>query len=137
MNTDIWNFLLFMTSHFNITVSTSCNWITQIRMTSGWRVNSFHSLLIRQINLSSLELSLALRLTAFKLDGPRLALNHVAYCRLPKRVCIMLKESFMILCFMKILYILITIILYVLGTKHTPDNETEYTCVCNSFTGPN
>jgi len=95
MNADIWDFPLFMTSHFNITVLTSCNSFTQIRMMSGWWANSPHSLLIRQINLSSLELSLALRLTVFKLNGPRLALDHVAYCMLPKCVCILLKESFM------------------------------------------
>ena len=40
MNADIWDFQMFMTSHFNINVSTSCNRFTQIRMTaSGWRVN--------------------------------------------------------------------------------------------------
>ena len=55
-----------------------------------------HSLLLRQIALRSLKLALALRLTAFKLNRSRLTLNHLVYCMLPKRVCILLKESFIL-----------------------------------------
>jgi hypothetical protein len=94
MNADIWDFPLFMTSHFSITVLTSCNWFTQIRMTkSGQLTSPTLSLLGRSISVQLSSL-FALRLAAFKLYGPRLTLNHVAYCMLPKCVWIVLKEFF-------------------------------------------
>jgi len=99
--------LTFGTSHCSwpVTSTSLFQHLVSCSHKSGWRVDGEstypHSLLISQINLSSLELSLALRLTVFKLNGPRLALNHVAHCMLPKRVCISLKGSFMLLIFLK------------------------------------
>jgi hypothetical protein len=103
---------------------------------SVWRVNSPHSLLIRQITtLSSLKLSLALRLTAFKLKGLRLALNHAAYRMLPNRVCIVLKESFMLF----MLYENTSFFYsqyFVSSSNQTGICACVRVCVCSSLTGP-
>jgi len=97
-----------------------------------------HSLLIRQINLSSLELSLALRLTVFKLNGLRLALNHVAYCMLPKCFCILLKESFMLLMLHKNTSYSYHrhFVKFLEPNRHLTMKLNIYIYVHNNFTGP-